>query len=554
MGIINIGILTTKLIKIRDQSKHSRKHCANQALKYLGVQNSSISTKQFDALLIRAIAEHFDNSRDADVLLMAFGLLQCYHYTEIMSIGDRRKKYLAKSNYLQTHPRKQPVDDYSDATDDQKRKLEQNLRRAEDVRITSLAKYLVEQAQKEGGIEKYVKNRISSIAIPQPSYILQKDKPVEHEEPEDDDMSVGVDESDDLSPEDDSNAAEEQKDTCSEAKTQPGAPVSPPDPQPHEGIHIGPISISPIVNINWKNIKKTSLPAVAVAIVAVLLLRCFPSSTPSTGDTFFVELITVVNGDIIMSPNTYYSLVVADSLDKPSGSVFSYVSSDPSVVAVGEHNGMLQAAVSHPVGGVQTTDITIKGENGAMVTKTVSVDFDLPNNNSTYDTHDNSGPGHNIFPDSNSGPGHDIQLDDFIPEFTVSQKIRITGDTEWHNYVDAKVGDELEIQFEYRNTSENEHINVAVRDILPANLGYVPGSTIIYNTKYPEGVPMDQNDLVASGIGIGTYGPNANTYIRFRVRVVDVNLADGVTGLVNWSQVSANGVTLQDYATVRVTK
>ena len=155
MGIINIGILTTKLIKIRDQSKHSRKHCANQALKYLGVQNSSISTKQFDALLIRAIAEHFDNSRDADVLLMAFGLLQCYHYTEIMSIGDRRKKYLAKSNYLQTHPRKQPVDDYSDATDDQKRKLEQNLRRAEDVRITSLAKYLVEQAQKEGGIEKY---------------------------------------------------------------------------------------------------------------------------------------------------------------------------------------------------------------------------------------------------------------------------------------------------------------------------------------------------------------------------------------------------------------
>lgn len=65
---------------------------------------------------------------------------------------------------------------------------------------------------------------------------------------------------------------------------------------------------------------------------------------------------------------------------------------------------------------------------------------------------------------------------------------------------------------------------------------------------------MDQNDLVASGIGIGTYGPNANAYIRFRVRVVDVNLADGVTGLVNWSQVSANGVTLQDYATVRVTK
>lgn len=121
MGIISVGILTTKLINLRDQSKHSRKHCVNQALESLGLQNSSVSTKEFDALLIRAIAEHFDNSRDADVLLMAFGLLQGYHYTEIMSIGERRKKYLAKSNYLQTHPRKQ--EPYTTATDEKKGNL-----------------------------------------------------------------------------------------------------------------------------------------------------------------------------------------------------------------------------------------------------------------------------------------------------------------------------------------------------------------------------------------------------------------------------------------------
>lgn len=416
-----------------------------------------------------------------------------------------------------------------------------------------MAKYLVEQTQKEGGIEKYVKSRISPIAIPQPSYILQKDKPVEREEPEDDDISEGVDESDDLSPEDDPNATEEQKDTRSEAKTQSGAPVPPSDPQPHGRIHIRPISISPIVNINWKNIKKTSLPAVAMAIVAMLLLRSFPSPTPSTGDTFFVESLTVVNGDIIMSPNTYYGLIVADSLDKTSDSVFSYVSSDPSVVEVGEHSGMLHTAVSRPAGGVQTADITITDGSGATTTKTVTVDFDLPNNNSTYDTPDNSGLGHNISPDSNSGPGHNIQLDDFVPEFTVSQKIRITGDTEWHNYVDAKIGDELEIQFEYRNTSENEHVNVAVRNILPTNLEYIHGSTTIYTTQTPTGLKKEDG-IAGNGIYIGTYGSNSNAWVRFRVRVVDVNLADRVTGLVNWSQVSVNGVTLQDYATARVTK
>lgn len=142
----------------------------------------------------------------------------------------------------------------------------------------------------------------------------------------------------------------------------------------------------------------------------------------------------------------------------------------------------------------------------------------------------------------------------FDPEFRVSQKIRIAGDTEWHNYVDAKVGDELEIQFEYRNISDEQHSNVAVRDLLPTNLEYIPGSTTIYTAKYPDGVSINQDDLVESGIYIGTYGSNSNAYIRFRVRIIDTNLADGVTGLVNWSQACVNNITLQDFSTVRVTK
>lgn len=188
MGKINVDILTTKLIKIRDQNKRNRKHCANQALEYLGLPDNSVSIKQFDALLIRAIAEHFDDSRDADVLLMAFGLLQGYHYAEIISIGERRKKYLIESNYLQTHPRKQ--EPYATATNEKKKKLEENLRKAEDIRITSLAKYLVEQSLKDGGIEKYVKSHISPIAIPQPSYILSEDEP--EPTPADDDVDDEV--------------------------------------------------------------------------------------------------------------------------------------------------------------------------------------------------------------------------------------------------------------------------------------------------------------------------------------------------------------------------
>ena len=115
------------------------------------------------------------------------------------------------------------------------------------------------------------------------------------------------------------------------------------------------------------------------------------------------------------------------------------------------------------------------------------------------------------------------------------------------------MGDELEIQFEYRNTSENEHVNVAVRDILPANLGYIPGSTTLYTTQTSTGLKKEDG-IVDDGIYIGTYGSNSNAWVRFRVRVADTNLTDGVTGLVNWSQAYINGVTLQDYVTVRVAK
>ena len=176
------------------------------------------------------------------------------------------------------------------------------------------------------------------------------------------------------------------------------------------------------------------------------------------------------------------------------GADLSFVSLNTDVVIVRERDGWLQALENHEAGGVQTADIIIQAESGATTTKTVAVDFGQIG----------------YAPPEES-------LDDFVPEFTVSQKIRITGDTEWHNCVDAKVGDELKIQFEYQNTSENEHVDVAVRDILPANLGYIPGSTTIYTTQTPTGLKKEDG-IVGNGIYIGTYGSNSNAYVRFRAR------------------------------------
>lgn len=231
-----------------------------------------------------------------------------------------------------------------------------------------------------------------------------------------------------------------------------------------------------------------------------------------------------------LAPGEIRQIVIVVPSEESVNGLLKYISSDPDIIDVSS-SGFLMACQNQPGESSRSAEIQVLDETGIIATESYIVDF-------TKDSYD--------------PPVDDIN--DFEPDFSVNQKIRIVGDTEWHNYVDTKVGDELEIQFEYRNTSEYEHINVAVKDVLPANLGYIPGSTTIFTAKYPDGVSIDQDDLVKNGISIGTYGSGSNAYIRFRVRVVDINLVDGVTGLVNWSQASVNGVTLQDFATVRVTQ
>lgn len=144
----------------------------------------------------------------------------------------------------------------------------------------------------------------------------------------------------------------------------------------------------------------------------------------------------------------------------------------------------------------------------------------------------------------------------FDTDFRVSQKVRLVGDDTWHNYVDAQIGDRLEFQTLYQNTDfrDNTHENVTMKAILPKNLKYVSGSTILFTAATPDGAQIEQDTIVEGGISIGTYGKDANAYVRFTVEVVDENLADGTTGLVNWVQASVGQVTLQDFATVRVYK
>lgn len=144
----------------------------------------------------------------------------------------------------------------------------------------------------------------------------------------------------------------------------------------------------------------------------------------------------------------------------------------------------------------------------------------------------------------------------FDTDFRISQHIRLKGDTEWSSYVEAEIGDEVEIQFEYQNIDrrDNMHENVIVRSVLPEALEYVSGSTILYNATWPDGASTVQDTLVTTGINIGGYSVGANAYIRFTAKVTDTNLKVGSNTLVNWTRGTVNEIVLQDYASVIVNK
>lgn len=139
-------------------------------------------------------------------------------------------------------------------------------------------------------------------------------------------------------------------------------------------------------------------------------------------------------------------------------------------------------------------------------------------------------------------------------EFFVETKVRLSDseDKSWQDTVEAKVGDMVDIQFQYLNTSDYNQKGIVVRDLLPPNLRYMEGSTIVYNGNYPNGVKLDTDDVINGGVNIGAYDANANAYIRITAEVVDDNLARGSNTLINWAQVRVGDTVVQDDAIVIV--
>ena len=141
-------------------------------------------------------------------------------------------------------------------------------------------------------------------------------------------------------------------------------------------------------------------------------------------------------------------------------------------------------------------------------------------------------------------------------EFDMKKQVRKSGETTWQENVATKAGDIVDFQIGYSNTGNTVQKNVVVKDILPAGLTYVEGSTYVKNGTNPNGIKVSDNLTKSTGINIGDYSPEAAAYIKFSAKV---NANDslpkcGENKLINKAQVIVDGGYKEDDASVTVPK
>lgn len=146
-----------------------------------------------------------------------------------------------------------------------------------------------------------------------------------------------------------------------------------------------------------------------------------------------------------------------------------------------------------------------------------------------------------------------VEVKPVFESSSIEKTVRMEGDKEWKESVDAKVGDKVEFQIHYKNLNNSMVKDVMIRDSLPNNLKYVAGSAKLLNQSNPNGLAYE--DPTAAAVNVGSYAVKGDAYLRFTAEVVDDNLVCNKTNrLINWAKASANGFAVQDSAQVYVAK
>lgn len=140
----------------------------------------------------------------------------------------------------------------------------------------------------------------------------------------------------------------------------------------------------------------------------------------------------------------------------------------------------------------------------------------------------------------------------FDSDCTVAASIRQTNDAVWKGEADVKVGDKVDIQLQYENTSDFTQNDVVARIVLPDGLRFVEGSGRLINSSHPDGAPLEGDYIVSNGIAIGNYEPNASAQIVLTAEVTKDGLSEISNTLKSYVQIGINSFVMQDSIDITV--
>ncbi|MFO0955691.1 MAG: DUF11 domain-containing protein [Candidatus Saccharibacteria bacterium] len=112
------------------------------------------------------------------------------------------------------------------------------------------------------------------------------------------------------------------------------------------------------------------------------------------------------------------------------------------------------------------------------------------------------------------------------PAVSITKQVRVLGEKDWKTENTAKAGDTLEYLISFKNEGNTTLNNVIIADNMPANVTYVPGTTMIKNGANPNGTKINSDNITKGGVNVGNYTPGANGYVWFQAKI-DSNLKPG---------------------------
>lgn len=139
------------------------------------------------------------------------------------------------------------------------------------------------------------------------------------------------------------------------------------------------------------------------------------------------------------------------------------------------------------------------------------------------------------------------------PDFETTKTVSKAGVNSFAKSQTVGINDEVEFKVTYKNTGTTLQSNVNIKDILPAGMTLVPGTTRITTPSDQTGKTLN-DDISKAGINIGNYSAGGSATVVLRVKIDSSKLICGANTFTNTAQAITQNGGKSDSAKVVVQK